>query len=237
MSLSSFSLGTLAVVTFFMCTGIGTLMQALKLKRRTESWRKAELERAAVCDGLLSVRELWSFFAYYLFALSGLTRSQVDLFLVGSRVPVVALSTIILGYLAYHSVPRAKTIFRIALVSDFLLSLLILATTAGYSCNYPPLKVLCDIAVGIVAILLFYGKQRQAYTMYLDSKSRAVSWFREGGIVLKDITGFCYAVSVGAELRWVAFTHILSGIASGTIFLVKYLVENTTKRSSHAVGN
>ena len=66
----------------------------------------------------------------------------------------------------------------------------------------------------------------KARTMLVTSKTQAVSWLREIGLVLKDISGLWYAAGVGHELIWIAVTHALSCISSTMICCAKFWVQN-----------
>lgn len=217
--------GYLAAVSFILFTGLGACLQVLKLFRRTQAWKSGELERAHICDGLHPVREMWSYSAFLLFALSGITRSYIDLFLLLSRLPVVLLSTVILWFLQAHGIKGARKFFLLSMLGDIALGCAIAFTIFGTRLHASIASTLVDGALSIVSFLLFYGKQLQAVTMYRQRKSAAVSWARELGLVIKDATGFWYSFSVGPELMWVSVTHVLSGISSASICLSKYLVE------------
>lgn len=220
--------GLIAVVCFLLFTGVGACAQILKLIRRTRTWSSGVLDRGQICDGLHPVREMWSFSAFLLFALSGLTRSYIDYFLLLSRLPVVLLSSAILWFLQYHGVKGAKKFFLFALCGDVLLLGMSAAAISGqrYDTTFVPLAV--DAALSVIGVLLFYGKQLQALAMYRNRRTQAVSWIRESGLLIKDLTGFWYSSSVGRELLWVSVTHCLSFVSSFTICAAKYYVERVS---------
>ncbi len=83
----------------------------------------------------------------------------------------------------------------------------------------------------MTALPLVYGKTNQAYQMYRSKRVAAVSLFREFGLVLKDLTGFLYAYSVGPELYAVALMHALSFFSSLLISMAKVSVELAEKRN------
>ena len=89
MIISTTQAGYVAITCFLVFTGVGACAQVYKLIQRTAAWRRGDLPRTHVCDGLHPVREMWSFSAFLLFALSGLTRTYLDYFLLFSRLPVV----------------------------------------------------------------------------------------------------------------------------------------------------
>ena len=214
-----------AAACFLVFTGIGTAAQARKLMLRTRSWRAGELHRSRVCDGLLPLREMYSYSAFLLFALSGLTRSSIDFAILLPRLPVVVLATIILWFLHFHGERGARQFFQVALVGDAVLVAMLLAASFGLNLNHPALRLTVDYSLAAVCFLLFYGKQLQAVTMYREGRSHAVSWLREIGVMIKDISGLWYAAGAGSDLVWLAITHALSVIASGTICCVKFITE------------
>lgn len=222
--------GYIAVSSFLLFTGVGGAAQVVKLAQRTRAWRAGLLERSSVCAGLHPVREIWSFAAFSLFALSGLTRSYLDYFLLGSRLPVILLSTAILWFLSFHGAKGAKAFLRIAVAVDLLIAGMITAAASGYSYAHTLIPLVVDIALGGVSLLLLYGKISQALSMYRERRSHAVSWMRETGLVVKDITGLYYSATVGSELFWVSATHIMSGFSSAMICLAKYRVEHLADR-------
>lgn len=222
--LSDYS-GLVAVTSFLLFTGLGALAQVHKLATRTTLWRAGKLHRSHVCDGLHPVREMWSFSAFTLFALSGLTRSYTDTLLLCSRIPVIALSTIILWFLQFHGQPRAKLFFRIALLSDFVLAALLVFSLDTAFLPDASLSMPVDCGLAIVSVCLFYGKTLQARTMHHTGRTQAVSSLREIGISIKDATGLWYALSIGNELLWVGATHSLSLVSSLSILAAKILVE------------
>lgn len=214
--------GYIAAGTFLLFTGTGAIAQVIKLTKRTAHWRAGNLERDRVCDGLHPVREFWSYSAFLLFALSGATRSYVDLFLLVSRTPVVLLSTVIMGFLAFHEIRSARKFLYFALVGDLVLFLAIVVLLCGYSIAIPWLAYGVDIALAGISFFLFYGKSLQAYTMWKEKRTMAVSWTREIGLVLKDISGLWYTVTIGSALFFVGLTHVLSMVSSSSICWVKW---------------
>lgn len=224
--------GYVAATLFLLFAGVGALAQVIKLYQRQLRYRQGSLPRSEVCAGLHSTREVWSYSAFLLFALSGVTRSYFDGFLVFSRLPVVICSTIILGFLAAHVGGRARTFFICTLLGDLLLVAGIIAVASGAPINRGVIPLAVDAALSMVSVLLFYGKSVQAIQMYRQSRSGAVSYTREIGLVLKDISGLWYALTVGAELRWVALTHLLSLFSSSAIVFVKNRVECRSAETS-----
>jgi hypothetical protein len=89
------------------------------------------------------------------------------------------------------------------------------------------LPMLIDKVLAVVSLFLFFSKGAQARQMFLSKRTAAVSWFREIGLVAKDLSGLWYAYSVGSELFWVGFTHVLSALSSGLICCSKLVVERT----------
>ena len=221
--------GYIAIASFFIFTGIGACAQVYKLIQRTRALKRGELELDQVCEGLHPVREMWSFSAFLFFALSGLTRTYLDYFLLLSRFPVIILSTVILWFLKHHKLKGADKFFYIALLGNAALISLTVLAISGYSFSQSILPRLIDGTLGVVSLLLFYGKMLQATTMYRNRRSQAVSWLRESGLVVKDLTGLWYSITVGSELFWVSVTHILSALSSFSICLVKFVVERARK--------
>lgn len=219
--------GILAAATFLLLTGLGSVAQVLKLISRERAWRRGEHSHAEIYSGLLPIREMWSYTAFLLFAFSGLTRTYIDYYLLISRIPAVALTTVILYYLARHGASGARTYFRLALIGDVIFGGCFVLVVNGFDPSQTKLPLLIDSAVGVVAVFLVYGKLSQAREMYRSGLSAAVSWFREGGLVLKDLTGLYYAYTVGWPLLFIGITHLLSVVSSGTICVVKYLLEST----------
>ncbi len=222
--------GYLAAAAFLLFTGTGYAAQVIKLSRRSRAWRTGQLEAAAVCEGLHPVREFWSLIAFLLFALSGMTRSYLDWFLVGSRFPVIILATVVLLFLARFEVGRARQLLIVGLCVDALFLLVSAAMTAGVTLHGTFLSKAVDFSLAGVSFFLFYGKSLQAWTMVKRRQSAAVSWFRELGLILKDATGLWYAVTVGNELFWVALTHVLSTISSSSICIAKFWLERRPVR-------
>ncbi len=218
--------GILAATTFLLLTGLGSAAQVLKLIERERAWRRGEHTQAEIYSGLLPVREMWSYTAFLLFAFSGLTRTYIDYYLLVSRIPVVVLTTVILFFLARHGAARAQTYLRLALLGNVVFTLCFIVILSGLDPSATGLPLFIDSAVGVVAIFLVYGKLSQAREMYRSGLSAAVSWFREGGLVLKDLTGLYYAYTVGWPLLCIGITHLLSVVSSGTICVVKYLLES-----------
>lgn len=226
--------GVLAVSCFLLFTGVGAVAQVHKLAKRTQAWKKGKLTQESICEGLHPVREMWSFSAFLLFALSGLTRSYIDLFLLISRIPVILLSTVILWFLQRYQGGSARRYYYIAVLADCTLLVVMLVVALGSSLNDTIVSSVVDGALSIVSFLLFYGKLSQAVKMYRFRQSRAVSWLREGGLIVKDTTGLLYSISIGPELFWVSVTHVLSAISSSTICIAKFLVERGRKEVERA---
>lgn len=224
--------GFVAAGSFLLFTGVGASAQVLKLYRRTKEWKLGKLERREICDGLLPAREMLSFSAFTLFALSGLTRTYLDYFLFVSRLPVIILSTIVLWFLQFHGERGARKIYFYALGCNLMLLFVIGITFSGSRIDHSLIQSLVDGALSVVSISLFFGKQMQAIGMYRYKRSRAVSWFREGGLVIKDLAGLWYSLSIGSELLWVSVTHVLSAVSSFTICVVKYLVERPSPKKT-----
>lgn len=222
--------GYIAAFTFLITSGGGSLAQVVKLRERERSWRAGTLSEAQICEGLHPIRELWSFSAFSLFALSALTRSYIDLFLLGSRLPAIVLATLTIWIVSKHQGGRATSIFRFALGVDLLVLAVLVVALTGSSLGGTALAISIDLLLAGVSGFLFFGKMLQATTMLRERQTRAVSWLRELGLVIKDISGLWYALGVGSELRWVAITHVLSGISSSAICLAKAYVERTSSR-------
>lgn len=219
------SAGFIAAATFLLLTGTGAAAQVYKLARRTADFQAGNLPRDRIYEGLLPVREMWSLAAFLLFALSGLTRTYLDVFLVVSRTPVIVLSTVIMWYLYRHGARGAARFFRIAVGADIFLCSVIALRALGFDLSASLLPRLVDGALAVVGVLLLYGKLTQARAMHRERRSRAVSWLREGGLVIKDLTGLWYAWSVGSELLLVGITHAFSVVSSAAICTVKFQVE------------
>lgn len=217
--------GYIAAGTFLLLTGTGSCAQLLKLWRREHAWKRGEIQRTQIYDGLHPVRECWSLIAFILFALSGLTRSYTDYFLLLSRLPVIVLSTTILGLLAAHGAPRARRLLLVVGAGNIILIAVLCCTGFGVAIHGSLLSRIVDLCLSAVSVLLFYGKIVQAQTMYLERRSAGVSWLRELGLVVKDLSGLWYALGIGSELMLVGLTHSLSAVSSGSICLVKYLLE------------
>lgn len=225
--------GVVAALTFLIFTGFGSLAQVTKLRRRERDWERGELTRAQIYDGLHPVREFWSFTAFSLFALSGLTRSYFDLVLFFSRLPVICLSTGVLWYLQRHGAPGARNFFLFALGINLLILAIVGMQLLGVELTSTEIPLMVDLSLSIVSALLFFGKMTQAQHMYSEGRSRAVSWIRELGLVLKDLSGLWYAVTIGSELLLVGLTHAFSVFSSGTICVVKFLLERKKSHISH----
>lgn len=213
--------GWLAATTFFVFTVSGLLSQLTLLLKRQAAFRRGQLKNEEVFQGLEPARELSSFMAFSLFALSGLTRSYVDYILICTRAPAVVLSCIILGILAHHAARKARAYFGLALS---VVGAILVLSISRLSIDIEPPSYLTqsiDYALAISSLSLFIFKLRQAQRMRASGLSAAVSVWRELGILFKDLTGLAYAVSIGSQLFWVATTHVLSGIASVLILLVR----------------
>ncbi len=220
----------LAAVTFLAFTVAGFAAQVLKLFKRHRLAINGALPPEQVCDGLLPFREVVGVVIFLLFALSGATRTYFDLMLVGTRIPVVILSTIILGFLAHYRLPRARAYFTAALCGIVFLGLMITARTSGIYVASALVANATDFALAGVSVFLLIGKISQARHMWRSKRTAAVSWFREIGTIVKDISGLWYALTVGQELFSVALTHSISIISAGAICLVKAVVEKTFSR-------
>ena len=223
--------GYFAAVTFLVFTGGGSVAQVTKLLGRAKAWKQGTLPKEQICEGLHPVRELWSFTAFSLFALSGLTRSYTDYVLVGTRLPVVLLSTGTLAILSAYQGGVAFRYYRWALLVNAFLVSMIALVAAGVSFDGTVISLAIDAALSVVSFFLFYGKSKQAREMLRTKKTRAVSWLRELGVLIKDGTGLWYALQVGSELRWIALTHTLSGISSASICIAKWFVERTKPKT------
>lgn len=215
----------IAAGTFLLLTGLGAVAQVAKLVARERAWKHGSLERGEIYSGLLPIREWWSYTAFLLFALSGLTRPYIDYYLILSRLPVVLLTTVILFYLARHRAPGARICFRLAILGDLILAAVLAGVVAGWEPWLTMLPRVIDIGVGVVGVFLVYGKMKQAREMSRTGRSAAVSWFREGGLLVKDLTGLVYAYTVGLELLVIGVTHALSFVSSASICLVKWRLE------------
>lgn len=219
------SAGFSAAISFLVFAGIGSATQVYKLWSRHRQFKQGLLRSEEVCAGLHPTRELWSYAAFLLFALSGTTRSYFDWFLVVSRTPVVIFSTITLGFLARHSVPSAQRYFIISLCGTLALGAAVIAGLNGSTLSGAVAASSVDATLAAVSLLLFYGKSSQALRMYRSRQAGAVSYTREIGLVCKDLAGLWYALVVGAELTWIGVTHALSAMSSGAIVLAKVRVE------------
>ncbi len=217
--------GYIAAVTFLITSGGGLLAQVVKLLRRRTRWKAGMLPEEDICQGLSATRELWSFTAFSLFAMSGLTRSYIDLFLIGSRVPAIILATTTIWIMSVHSRGSSKRLLRFALCMNGLFLVLSMLVIGGVSFGETITSRGIDTALACVSVLLFYGKSTQAASMVRTEKTQAVSWLREIGLVIKDGSGLWYAISIGPELFWIGLTHALSGVASTSICVAKLWVE------------
>lgn len=223
--------GYVAAGCFLVFTGIGTLLQVLKLAARTREQRSQGLEPAGIAEGLQPAREMWGYSAVLLFALSALTRGYIDYFILFSRLPVVVLWTVILWYL-HLAQPGARKYFVGAIVGNGLLSLLMALVWLGYRFEQTELRTIVDGSLSIVGLFVFWAKSKQAYLMCRDRLSAGVSIGREAGIALKDFTGLLYSTQIGSELLWVTVTHILSMISSTAILIAKQFVERRVPDTS-----
>ncbi len=217
--------GYIAALTFFLSTVLGLIAQVYKLNQRTTRWRCGELGEADIYAGLLPSREFWSFTAFLLFALSGLTRSYTDYIIIGSRLPALILATLILYSLARHHAPGALRLYRLALCGNFVFASLGVAHVLGIRLDVVAVARTVDYLLGAVSICLLVGKMTQAVTMFRRRRSGGVSLLREAGLVVKDSTGIWYATTIGAELFVVGMTHALSISGSVAIVVVKCLLE------------
>ena len=217
--------GYFAAATFLLCTGIGACAQVHKLRSRGRAWERHEISQSQVFDGLNPVREFWSFSAFTLFALSGLTRSYTDYFLLVSRLPVIALATVILWYLRAHRAPRARELFLAAMVANTILIAVMVCTLLGAPINTAWMPTAVDLCLSVVSVLLFHGKMVQVQLMYRHRKSQAVSWLRELGLIAKDLSGLWYAIVIGPQLFLVGLTHALATVGSVSIIAMKVFLE------------
>ena len=206
--------GYIAALTFLVFTGSGYFAQVIKLIRRRRDFLIGKLNRDQICEGLHPTREIISFAAFALFALSGITRSYLDLFLYCSRVPVVFLTLIIVWFLYRYGEARAKRYFFGATCGALILFCLTILVICGVQLYQTPVAYLVDAAVSVSGFMVFYGKILQASLIHRTNSAGAVSLFREVGLLIKDASGLWYASTVGGELFWVGLTHALSGMAS-----------------------
>lgn len=217
--------GFIAATTFLLVTGCGALAQIAKLRQREREWKDGTIGQEEIYAGLHPLREIWSLTAFLLFALSGLTRSEVDPYLIGSRTPVILLTTIIIALLARHAAPRAERYLVYAVGGNALLWCGFCAVGAGVDLANSPLRLLIDWTLGIVSFILFYAKLDQARLMLRERKSAAVAWAREIGFMVKDLSGLWYAVTVGGSLFFIGFTHTLSLLSAAAICFAKLRLE------------
>jgi len=217
--------GYIAALTFLLSTVLGLIAQVYKLTRRTAAWRRGGLGESDIYAGLLPSREFWSFAAFLLFALSGLTRSYTDYIIIGSRVPAIILATVILYHLAQHHAPGAVRLYRLALVGNLVFIALGAASALGLRLDEAALATTIDYLLGGVSLCLLVGKLTQAATMYRHRRSGGVSLIRETGLIIKDSTGIWYATTIGSELLVVGLTHALAICGSVAIAVVKCLLE------------
>ena len=222
--------GYLAAISFLVLTGGGFLAQVLKLHNRSRA-RSSSGEQIPVTSGLKPFRELWSYVALFLFALSALTRSYIDYYILLSRLPVVLLETVILWYLLKDRIRGSASAFVVACTGNAAVVIVMLLTGAGYRFDGTLLTHVVNGSLGAVSVLLFLSKQAQAFAIFRDKRAEAVSWLRELGVATKDAAGLFYSLSVGTELRWISLTHFLSGTASLTIVAAKYFVERNRTKS------
>lgn len=217
------SYGIVAALCFFFFVVLGYLAQLLKLLQRIAQQQRGELSVEQVFAGIFPLREFLSYVAFLLFALSGLTRSYLDYVLVATRLPVIILASMILALLAKHQGKTALNFYRLSWLGNAGFIAVLGSVLAGVSLYQSFFAQSVDLALSAISFALFYGKSRQAVRMYMQQQSAGVSVLREVGVILKDATGLAYALSVGAELYWVGFTHALSIISSGLIVMVKLL--------------
>ena len=220
----------IAAATFLIFTVSGYLAQVRKLFLRQHKAIRGEIPNEDICAGLSQTREVFSFVAFLSFALSGMTRSFFVWMLVLCRAPVVIATSVILWFIAQYE-GKSKLAFWFS-----LFGLVLLFGCAGMVLSGVPLAgglfaKSIDCLVLVTALPLVYGKTNQAYQMYRTRRVAAVSLFREFGLVLKDLTGFLYAYSVGSELYAVALMHALSFFSSMLISMAKVSVELAEKRN------
>jgi len=217
--------GIFAATSFVLFTGVGYSVQLLKLFQRRKAKIAGALPSELITEGLHPAREMWSFAAFLFFLLSGLTRSYTDFVLITTRIPVLLIATAIMWFLVRERPNETRKFWILTSVGNGLWIAVVILTLCGTVFGNTIFSRFVDVTLGLVTVLLFYGKTSQAFVMYKRRESRAVSWLREVGVVLKDLTGLWYAMSVGAALAVVASTHCLSAVASIAICIAKWSVE------------
>lgn len=207
--------GYLAAITFLIFSGTGTAAQVIK------TFHREKAGEPNVCDGLTPTRELFTYGAFLTFSLSAVTRSYTDFYILLSRIPVVALATIILWQLKKFT--GAKNVFYCALIGNTLLVILTICSIA----KMPTYKLasIIDVSVVLVSILLFWGKINQARSMWIHKRFAGVSVIRELGTMIKDLFGLYYSFIVGSELFWISVTHAMSFLTSFLILCIKAALE------------
>jgi len=214
----------LAAISFLLTTVTGYVFQVKKLFLRHRQFNSGLITQEEISEGLTLSREFLSFLAFYMTALSGLSRSYLDWFLVGSRTPVIFLCIVVLYFLSQKN-SRSKFFFLIAcFLATFYLLVLVVFSVYGHI-YHAPIRYLVDALLIIVILPMFFAKFNQAYQMQKSRMTRGVSIGREIGLIIKDLTGLLYCLQAGSEFYLLAFMHILSGASSFSIFLVKYRVE------------
>ncbi|MBX7144942.1 MAG: hypothetical protein K1X79_10860 [Oligoflexia bacterium] len=219
--------GWLAALVFFAFTVSGLLAQARLLLLRERASMTGAITCSEISAGLQPTREFLSFFSFMLFALSALTRSYIDYFLLCTRVPAVLLSAFILVILARHSAGKACIFMRITWALLALFTCVFVLRIFNLSPLPLHLAGPVDIVLAGSSFVLFGSKLQQASQMYASGRSAAVSTWRETGIFLKDATGLIYALNIGNELFWVGLTHVLSGLSSTLILSIKVRNQRT----------
>jgi hypothetical protein len=217
--------GLIAAVVFLLLTGTGGAAQIVKISSRGKLFANGELPEDEIYAGLHPVREFWSFSGFLSFALAGLTRPTPDWFLIVSRTPIIVLSTGILYLLARHRAPGAGRLLVAAVVGNCILLAGLIALPFGLDLGVSPLPMVVDTVITCIGFSLFAAKISQARQMVQLRRSAGVSWAREIGFLLKDITGLWYAVTVGGPLFFVGLTHSLSIASSLAIVAAKLNVE------------
>lgn len=210
--------GYLAAISFIIFSGGGTLAQVLKLKSRERLHIAGEIKKEQICDGISPTREFFSYAAFLTFALSAVTRSYTDYYILLSRLPVVALASIILWQVKVYY--GASKVFYFTIFGNIILLVLALSSIFGLS-TYK-IATLIDSSVVLVTVFLFFGKISQAKLMWRDKRFSGVSVLRELGTMIKDSFGLLYCYSVGSDLLWIGITHALSFGTSLIILIIKW---------------
>ncbi len=214
--------GYLAAISFLIFSGGGTFAQVLKIKSRERLYNQGEIKKDEICDGLSPTREFFSYAAFLTFALSAVTRSYTDYYILLSRLPVIALASIILWQLKVYR--GTGNVFYLTIFGNIILLVLALSSIFGLS-TYK-IAPLMDSSVVLVTVFLFFGKISQAKLMWRDKRFSGVSVLRELGTMIKDSFGLLYCYSVGSDLLWIGITHALSFGTSALIILIKSILQH-----------